>query len=76
MTARRTRSALFAAGVLIVTACGREAPPPQSHPSGASSFLLERGIHVITPNKIANTGDLSTYRTLRGSERATPPAAD
>ncbi len=27
--------------------------------------LLERGIHVITPNKHANAGDLSYYKTLQ-----------
>ncbi len=31
---------------------------------------LERGIHVITPNKRANTGPLEYYRRLRGANRA------
>lgn len=30
---------------------------------------LQRGIHVITPNKRANTGDLEYYRTLRQASR-------
>ena len=30
---------------------------------------LERGVHVITPNKKANTGDLAYYRRLRASGR-------
>src|SRR5207248_2175397 len=32
---------------------------------------LERGIHIITPNKKANTGTMEFYRTLRSSSRAT-----
>jgi len=32
---------------------------------------LRRGIHLITPNKKANTGTLSFYRTLRSTARAT-----
>src|SRR5207253_2251918 len=31
---------------------------------------LERGIHVITPNKRANTGPLEYYRRIRGANRA------
>ena len=34
---------------------------------------LEQGIHVITPNKKANTSDLKTYRTLRRSSRGPGP---
>ena len=32
---------------------------------------LERGIHIITPNKKANTGTMEFYRTLRSITRAT-----
>jgi aspartokinase/homoserine dehydrogenase 1 len=32
---------------------------------------LERGIHLITPNKKANTGTMEFYRTLRSITRAT-----
>lgn len=32
---------------------------------------LERGIHIITPNKKANTGTMEFYRTLRDRSRAT-----
>src|SRR4029079_12061158 len=31
---------------------------------------LERGIHVITPNKRANTGSLEYYRRLRAANRS------
>ena len=34
------------------------------------STWLERGIHVITPNKRANTGPLEYYRRLRQANRA------
>jgi aspartokinase/homoserine dehydrogenase 1 len=34
------------------------------------SSWLERGIHVITPNKRANTGPLEYYRRLRQANRA------
>src|SRR5262249_968468 len=29
------------------------------------AYFLEKGIHVITPNKYANAGDLSYYRQLK-----------
>ena len=32
---------------------------------------LERGVHIITPNKKANTGTMEFYRTLRSITRAT-----
>jgi aspartokinase/homoserine dehydrogenase 1 len=32
---------------------------------------LERGIHIITPNKKANTSTMEFYRTLRASSRST-----
>lgn len=32
---------------------------------------LERGIHIITPNKKANTGTMEFYRSLRSISRAT-----
>ncbi len=32
---------------------------------------LERGIHIITPNKKANTGTMEFYRTLRSISRST-----
>jgi len=32
---------------------------------------LERGIHIITPNKKANSASMDFYRTLRASSRAT-----
>ena len=64
MTARRTRSALFAAGVLIVTACGSEAPPP------ADSAMPEvtDPVTVYTVEDIAATSAvLESWRAASGS---------
>ncbi len=34
---------------------------------------LERGIHVVTPNKRANTASMETYRALKDASRGTRP---
>jgi aspartokinase/homoserine dehydrogenase 1 len=35
---------------------------------------LERGIHVVTPNKRANTGSWETYQALKAASRGTRPS--
>lgn len=39
--------------------------------TGNYPVWLERGIHIITPNKKANTDTMAFYRTLRAASRAT-----
>jgi len=41
--------------------------------AGRYQEWLERGIHVITPNKKANTGSWDAYRTLRAASSAPGP---
>jgi bifunctional aspartokinase / homoserine dehydrogenase 1 len=50
----------------VILDCTSSAELPTHYPS-----WLERGIHIITPNKKANTGTMEFYCTLRSISRTT-----